>query len=52
MTKQIATRRTAKQWQSLVDLQAGSSQSARLFCEAQGVAYASFCNWRAAGSTK
>ena len=46
MTKQIATRRTVEQWQSLVDLQAGSGQSARLFCEAQGVAYASFCNWR------
>ena len=46
MTKQLAARRTAKQWKVLVDQQANSGQSARLFCEAQGVAYASFCNWR------
>ena len=26
MTKQIATRRTVEQWQSLVDLQAGSGE--------------------------
>jgi len=37
MTKQIAARRTAKQWQVLVDQQVDSGQSARLFCEAQGV---------------
>jgi hypothetical protein len=46
MTKQIAARRTAKQWQVLVDQQVDSGQSALLFREAQGVAYASFCNWR------
>jgi hypothetical protein len=46
MTKQIAVRRTAKQWQVLVDQQVDSGQSAPHFCTAQCVAYASFCNWR------
>ncbi|BBP45452.1 hypothetical protein THMIRHAS_08250 [Thiosulfatimonas sediminis] len=39
-------RRTADQWQVLVDQQHHSGLSARQFCQQQKVGYASFCNWR------
>jgi len=46
LRKQIAASRTAKKWQVLVDQQGDPGQSARLFCEARGFAYASFCSLR------
>jgi hypothetical protein len=46
MTQAKNARRTQAQWQSLVDAQAKSGQSAKRFCEDHVVAYASFCGWR------
>ena len=39
-------RRTAEQWQSLIDEQRASALSAPKFCEQHNVGYASFCSWR------
>jgi hypothetical protein len=46
MTQVKNSRRTQMQWQSLVDVQAKSGQSAKRFCEDNVVACASFCGWR------
>ena len=40
------TRRSAQQWQSLLDNQQSSGLSAAAFCKAQGIAYQSFMTWR------
>ena len=39
-------RRSATQWQQLIDQQASSGLSAKAFCEQQDIAYTSFINWR------
>ena len=39
-------RRTAEQWQDLIDEQRSSALSAPKFCEQYNVGYASFCSWR------
>lgn len=41
-----STRRTEKQWQSLVTDWQRSGQSMTRFCEEQDIGYASFCYWR------
>jgi len=46
MTKTYTPRRSAEQWQSLVDQWQASGQSARQFCKEQALGYASFCQWR------
>ena len=38
--------RSAAQWQALVHRQAKSALSAREFCDAQDLSYASFIQWR------
>ena len=40
------TRRSADQWQALVNEQRESSLSAPEFCKQQNLGYASFCQWR------
>ncbi len=40
------TRRSAQQWQSLLETQQDSGLSAPAFCKAQGIAYQSFMTWR------
>ena len=40
------TRRTADQWQSLINEQSESKLSAPEFCKQHNVGYASFCQWR------
>ena len=44
MTQSI--RRTAEQWQILVEQWKRSGQSATQFCKVQQIGYASFCHWR------
>lgn len=39
-------RRTAEQWQRLVDQQIQSGLSGAAFCKAEGIKYQSFMNWR------
>ena len=39
-------RRSAQQWESLIEQWQQSSQSAVEFCRQQGIGYASFCAWR------
>jgi len=39
-------RRTAAQWQTLVDQQLASGLSGSAFCKAEGIKYQSFMNWR------
>lgn len=46
MTKTYTARRTQEQWQALVEQWQRSGQSARQFCDYQGLGYASFCQWR------
>jgi len=46
MTKTYPSRRSAEQWQALVDQWQRSGQSAKQFCKEQGLGYASFCQWR------
>jgi putative transposase len=46
MSKTYSPRRTATQWQSLIDQWHQSGQSAKQFCEDQAIGYASFCQWR------
>jgi len=41
-----AHRRTPEQWQALIEQWQSSGQSAARFCDAQAIAYASFCSWR------
>lgn len=41
-----STRRTAEQWQALIDQWQRSGQSMARFCKTQGIGYASFCHWR------
>jgi len=40
------TRRTADQWQSLVEQQQKSGLSGASFCKSEGIAYQSFMSWR------
>ena len=40
------TRRSAQQWQSLLEKQHDSGLSAPAFCKAQGIAYQSFMTWK------
>lgn len=40
------TRRSADQWQALIDQQAESDLSAPDFCKQHNLGYASFCQWR------
>jgi putative transposase len=46
MANSYTPRRSAKQWQSLVDQWQASGQSAKQFCTDQALGYASFCQWR------
>lgn len=39
-------RRTPDQWQQIVSEWQQSGQSARAFCTARSIGYASFCQWR------
>lgn len=39
-------RKSASQWQQLVELQQSSGLSAARFCQDNNIAYASFCHWR------
>jgi len=45
-TNTRALRRTAEQWQTIVDQQIQSGLSGAAFCKAQGIKYQSFMNWR------
>lgn len=46
MTKPYTPRRSAEQWQALVEQWQHSGQSAKQFCREQSLGYASFCQWR------
>ena len=46
MAQQHSPRRSAQQWQSLVEHWQQSNQSATQFCREQEIGYASFCHWR------
>ncbi|MFU8765653.1 MAG: IS66 family insertion sequence element accessory protein TnpA [Haliea sp.] len=46
MSKEYTPRRTAQQWQALVEAWQQSGQSATRFCREQDIGYASFCQWR------
>ena len=46
MSNSRAPRRSAAQWQALVEQWQQSGQSARQFCREQELGYASFCQWR------
>ena len=39
-------RRTADQWQAIIQQWQASHLSAARFCKDQNIGYASFCNWR------
>ena len=41
-----APRRTAEQWQAIVEQQIQSGLSGAAFCKAEGIKYQSFMNWR------
>lgn len=45
------TRRSADQWQALINEQQQSPLSAPQFCKQHDLGYASFCNWRKRLST-
>jgi len=40
------THRSPEQWQTIIDRQSASGQSARAFCDSQQICYAVFCKWR------
>lgn len=40
------TRRTADQWETVINEQRESGLSAPRFCEQHNIGYASFCQWR------
>jgi len=40
------TRRSASQWQSLIDQQSTSGLSAQAFCQREKINYQRFCHWR------
>jgi hypothetical protein len=46
MSQAKPIRRTRSQWAELIEQWRASGQSARDFCRAQGLGYASFCQWR------
>lgn len=46
MSRTGAIRRNRSQWAELIEQWRASGQSAREFCNAQGLGYASFCQWR------
>ena len=46
MRQQRRVRRTRNQWQAIVARQADSGLSARAFCQAEEIGYASFVQWR------
>lgn len=46
MKQQRRVRRTRNQWQAIIARQADSGLSARAFCEAEEIGYASFVQWR------
>lgn len=46
MSQTKTIRRTRSQWADLIEQWRASGQSARDFCRAQGLGYASFCQWR------
>ena len=46
MTQTYAPRRSAEQWQVLINQWQHSDQSAKQFCKEQSLGYASFCQWR------
>jgi transposase-like protein len=46
MSSSRAPRRSAEQWQALVEQWQQSGQSAKDFCREHGLGYASFCQWR------
>lgn len=46
MSQTKSIRRTRSQWAELIEQWRASGQSARAFCRAQGLGYASFCQWR------
>lgn len=41
-----AQRRTREQWQQLIQELQHSGESAKAFCAARSIGYASFCQWR------
>ena len=46
MSQTKTIRRTRSQWTDLIEQWRASGQSARDFCQVQGLGYASFCQWR------
>lgn len=46
MTRSNTPRRSADQWQALVEQWQNSGLSALQFCQEKEVGYASFCQWR------
>lgn len=46
ITQRSRTRRSPQQWQELVDEWQQSGESAKRFCAARSIGYASFCQWR------
>lgn len=46
MAKTYTPRRSAEQWQSLINQWQHSGQSAKQFCKEQALGYASFCQWK------
>lgn len=46
MTNIYTPRRSAEQWQILIEQWQQSGQSAKQFCSEQRLGYASFCQWR------
>ena len=45
-TRPRQPRRSAAQWQSLINLQSDSGVSVRQFCTERGIGYQSFMQWR------
>lgn len=46
ITTTRSPRRTAEQWQALLDQQSNSGLTAPKFCKAENIAYQSFMSWR------
>lgn len=46
LTPPSRTRRSPEQWQTLIDEWQQSGESAKYFCVARSLSYASFCQWR------
>ncbi|MDP5210707.1 IS66 family insertion sequence element accessory protein TnpB [Microbulbifer sp. 2205BS26-8] len=42
----LRPRRSAQQWQALIEKWQASATSAKQFCSEQAIGYASFCQWR------